>query len=169
MIVFDLICSDGHRFESWFRNGDAYDAQSQRNAIVCPVCGDTAVGKAPMRLHVARHGGNARADASDRDAPVAEPGSPAASSPRASSPPAAQPSPSSPDPAPREMLRALRKLIEATCDDVGRAFPEQARRIHYGETDPRGIYGEASADEADSLREEGIAVNPLPWMRRRHD
>ena len=178
MIVFDLICSDGHRFESWFRSGAAYEDQSEHKAIVCPVCGDTAVGKAPMRLFVARRGGPDRAGSPDPEAATAA-GSASASSPAASSSSpsraapsdqaASQPTPASVPSAAEETLQALRKLIEATCDDVGREFAEEARRIHYGETDPRNIYGEASADEADALREEGIAVQPLPWMRRRLD
>ena len=159
MIVFDLICSDGHRFESWFRNGAAYDAQSEGNAIVCPVCGATSVGKAPMRLHVARSGGVDRTGPPDRDAAQKE----------TKSPPPSAPAPM-PVPEPAAAMRmALRKLIEATCDNVGREFPEQARRIHYGESGPRNIYGEASTEEADALREEGITVQPLPWMRRRND
>jgi hypothetical protein len=180
MIVSDLICSDGHRFESWFRSGAAYEDQSEHKAIVCPVCGDTAVGKAPMRLFVSRRGEHDRdrAGSPDPEAATAA-GSPSASSPPASpSPPsraapsdqpASQPTPASVPSAAEETLQALRKLIEATCDDVGREFAEEARRIHYGETDPRNIYGKASADEADALREEGIAVQSLPWMRRRLD
>jgi hypothetical protein len=175
MIVFDLICSDGHRFESWFRNSAAYDDQSQHNAIICPVCGDTAVGKAPMRLFVARRGGHP-ADRSEHHSAPAEgrPAAPSVPAPPSAPPPAAASEAASPAAPPvpvaaEETFRMLRKLVEATCDDVGREFPEQARRIHYGETTPRAIYGEASADEAKALRDEGIEVQPLPWMRRRHD
>ncbi len=175
MIVFDLMCSDGHRFESWFRNGAAYDDQSQSGAIVCPVCGDTAVAKAPMRPYVARRGAH-RADKAERQSapaagrPAAGPSSAAPSaSPQAAAPEAASPPAPAVPAAAEKSFQMLRKLVEATCDDVGREFPEQARRIHYGETAPRAIYGEASADEAKDLREEGIAVLPLPWMRRRHD
>jgi hypothetical protein len=171
MIVFDLICSDGHRFESWFRNSAAYDDQAQHKAIVCPVCGDTAVGKAPMRPFVARRGARRAEALEGGSAPAASPSStPSASAPPGEAAPEAVPAPTQPAPMGAEdVLRALRQLVETTCDDVGREFPEQARRIHYGETTPRAIYGEASADEANALREEGIAVQPLPWMRRRHD
>jgi hypothetical protein len=176
MIVFDLICSDGHRFESWFRNGAAYDDQSKHNAIICPVCGDTTVEKAPVRLFVGRRGGQPAADKAERHAAPAEGRASAPSAAAsASAPPQAGASEAAPPPAQpvpvaaEETFRKMRKLVEATCDDVGREFPEQARRIHYGETAPRAIYGEASADEAKALREEGIEVQPLPWMRRRHD
>ena len=155
------MCSDGHRFESWFRSGDAYDQQAASRSIACPVCGDTTVTKAPMRLFVARHGSRPgdRQRGRDRVAEQAPAGRPSDA-----------PSSSSPLPvAAEQTLRALRKLVEATCDDVGRDFPEQARRIYYGDADSRAIYGEASADEANALREEGIAIQPLPWMRRRDD
>ncbi|MFO1128964.1 MAG: DUF1178 family protein [Rhodospirillales bacterium] len=182
MIVFDLICSDGHRFESWFRSGDAYEAQSRQNAIACPVCGDTAVSKAPVRLFVAR-GDRHRDGATDGSRPEAQapPGSasgsgtgscgvgPAAVEADTGSSPEPPSAPSSESPPMQQALRMLRTLIEASCDDVGRGFAEEARKIHYGESAARGIYGEASAEEASALHEEGIEIQSLPWMRRRHD
>jgi hypothetical protein len=142
MIVFDLACSGGHRFESWFRDGAAFEEQSAGGAISCPYCGDSHVVKAPTRLHVAHAGGG-----EGRETPATET-------------------------APAEVaetLRKLRRLISERCDYVGREFPEEARRIHYGEASARSIYGEASAEDAKALREEGIEVQPLPWMPRRDD
>jgi hypothetical protein len=141
MIVFDLCCDDGHRFESWFQSGAAFDRQQADGAIECPLCGSHAIAKAPMAAHVAH-----TAEAGETGA-VAEGGPPA------------------------EMLEALcrlRRHIEENCDYVGPAFPEQARRTFYGEIESRGIYGEASLVDAVALRDEGIEVQPLPWFARRN-
>ena len=134
MIVFDLNCGDGHCFEAWFRDGDAYEAQAAAGEIACPRCGDTAVAKAPMAPNLAR--GAARRETEE--------------------------------PA-RAMrgLRALREQIEKNFDDVGERFPEEARKIHYGDVEQRNIFGEASAEEAGELRDEGVEFGSLPWMPRR--
>ena len=138
MIVFDLICGDGHRFETWFRDGDAYEAQAAAGEIVCPACGDTTVAKAPMAPSLAR-GAAPRA--------TGETGGPAEM---------------------MRSLRALREHVEKSFDNVGERFPEEARKIHYGEVEKRNIYGQASADEASELREEGVEFGALPWVPR-HD
>ncbi len=135
MIVFDLICGDGHRFETWFRDGDAYEAQAAAGEIVCPACGDTAVAKAPMAPNLAR-----------------------GAAPRETGGPAQV----------MRSLRALREHVEKSFDNVGERFPEEARKIHYGEVEKRNIYGQASADEASELREEGVEFGSLPWAPR-HD
>jgi hypothetical protein len=148
VIVFDLACSDGHRFEAWFRSGAAYDEQAEAGALVCPVCRDTRIVKAPMAPRVARAAGSE---------PVA----------RAERRPVETGKGQGQEPA--QILGRLRGLIEANCDDVGDRFAEEARRIHFGETDPRGIYGEASSEEAAALREDGIDYQVLPWWQRRND
>ncbi len=127
MIVFDLKCADGHVFEAWFRDGETFDAQAAAGEVACPVCGDTAVAKAPMAPNVAR---KARAREAEQTA---------------------------------RKLRALREHVEKTCEHVGERFPEEARKIHHGEVDKRGIYGEASLDEARALTEEGIEFGWLPF------
>jgi hypothetical protein len=146
MIVFDLSCGDGHRFEAWFRSGAAFDEQAEAGILVCPVCRDTRISKAPMAPRVAR-----AVDAAAAPLPA----------------PAAKP------PQPRDetakTLARLRGLIEANCEDVGSRFAEEARRIHFGEKEPRGIYGEASSEEAAALREDGIDYQVLPWWQRRND
>jgi hypothetical protein len=143
MIVFDLRCDDGHRFESWFQSGAAFDRQQAEGAIECPLCGSHAIAKAPMAAHVAH-----TAETAGERGPVTESGPPAKM---------------------LEALRRLRRHIEETCDYVGTTFPEEARRIFYGEIETRGIYGEASLDDAAALRDEGIEVQPLPWLHRRND
>lgn len=155
MIVFDLFCSSGHRFEAWFRDGAAFDEQQADASIRCPTCGDSDVVKAPTRMYVA---GSRGRTAVTGDA--AEPGD-ATDTP---TPAAAPPVP----PEVAEMLRQMREHVEKSCDYVGERFAEEARNIHYGEAAARDIYGEASADEAKALREEGITVQPLPWLTRRN-
>ncbi len=185
MILFALKCSSDHRFEGWFRNGSAYEEQAAARIIACPVCGDSAITKAPMAPRIAK--GVARAV--DRAKATAE-------SQQADSPP--QPTPPAPAPTPpalpalpanpadvvaslpptvsdrqreavAEVMRQLaevRRTVESNCDYVGDRFAEEARRIHYGETDPRGIYGEASAEEVEELNEEGVTFHRIPWLPR---
>ncbi|WP_448202810.1 DUF1178 family protein [Azospirillum sp. sgz302134] len=174
MILFVLKCPADHRFEAWFRNGDAYEAQAAAHSIACPVCGDTAITKAPMAPRIAK--GRSK-DAPPPPEAAAAPG-PAAPAPAAQAvmpAPSQAPSPaSSPSDEARqrfaaEMMRALtemRRTVEDNCDYVGDRFAEEARRIHYGEADPRGIYGEATDADVEELREEGVAFQRIPWLPR---
>jgi|SRR5579864_3191590 len=130
MILFTLRCAEGHEFEGWFRDGDAFDAQQQAGEISCPRCADSRVEKAVMAPAIAR----------PRSAP---PISPAQM---------------------RAALVELRRQVEANCDYVGPRFAEEARKIHYGEVDPRGIYGEATVEESRELKDEGIEVGRIPWV-----
>jgi hypothetical protein len=165
MIVYDLTCAVGHRFESWFPSGAAFDAQQESGAVECPFCGNREIGKAPMAPRVARGAlppiaGDARRESSvDADSMPAGAGVPAVASGLAAAPaaPAAM----------FEMLQRLRQHIEHNCDYVGAAFPEEARRIFYGESERRDIFGEASAKEAAALKEEGIEAHQIPWLPRR--
>ena len=153
MIVYQLRCGASHNFEAWFRNSDAYDQQHAAKQISCPVCGDENVGKAPMAPRIGR---------SDRGKSerVAED----------ASPPAVPPSPDQFRPEHIKMvlirIAELNQHIANTCDYVGGAFPEEARKIHYGEAEHREIYGEATPSEAAELQEEGIAVAAVPWLRK---
>ncbi len=135
MIVYDLKCRDGHQFEAWFRDSGAYDAQIEAGDLLCPVCGCTNVQKALMAPNLSR--GEASAPAAQEDQGVAEA---------------------------RRALLELRRQVESNCDYVGARFPEEARRIHYGESDPRGIYGETTSEEAEALKEEGVEVQRIPWL-----
>lgn len=146
MIVFDLSCDGGHRFEGWFGSSDDYAGQRSRGLVCCPQCGSAAVEKAPMAPAVPRKGNRAAA-------PPA--------------PPAKQPM--ARGPMPPAVAEALGKLAEAQARAlrdskwVGDAFAEQTRAMHYGERDAETIHGQASLDEAQALFEEGIAVAPLPF------
>lgn len=134
MILFKLRCAAAHEFEGWFRDGAAYERQASRGLIACPECGDTAVEKAPMAPRLARASGGA-----------------------------ANAAPPSPEQL-RQALQQLRRHVESSCDYVGERFAEEARRIHKGESEGRGIYGEASEAEADALRDDGIEVARIPWI-----
>lgn len=134
MILFTLRCPEQHEFEAWFRDGAAYEAQAKAGDIACPICGAHGVTKAPMAPRVARR----REEALPAPIPeVAEL---------------------------RRALQDLKQQVQARCDYVGERFPEEARKIHYGECDPRPIYGEATQAEAHALQEEGVAVLALPWI-----
>lgn len=152
MIVFTLKCSQDHRFEAWFRDGAAFEAQAAAGEVACPVCGATEVSKAPMAPAVVRGAGR-------EAAPV----------PHAEGPAPAAEAESGVDEGMRRLrglLTELRRQVEANCEYVGPRFPEEARRIHYGETEARPVYGEASAEEAKALAEEGIEVARIPWLPR---
>lgn len=147
MILFDLKCSSDHVFEAWFPDSASYEKQVKKKTVECPVCGDTKVTKAPMAPRIA-----ARSNVSGADADTEQTAVMAADDQGKA----------------RALLRELREHVEANCDYVGAEFPEEARKIHYGETEKRNIYGEASADEAKALREEGVDVNQLPWLPKRN-
>lgn len=135
MIRFALSCDEDHTFESWFRSGEDYEAQNRRGLVACPFCGSTRIGKSVMAPRVAR---------SDRA-------------------PAARMASGLPD----EMLAKLREIrafVEANAESVGAAFPEEARRIHYGEAPARAIYGEASPEDVRALAEEGVEIAPVPRL-----
>ncbi len=150
MIVFDLKCRQDHRFQGWFRNGDAYAAQVAAGEIACPSCGDTEVEKAPMAPKLLKSRGE--------PAPAATPAGPTAADPATQR--AAEVATEL-----RRVLTQIRRQVEENCDYVGERFPEEARRIHYGETEVRAIYGEASAEQAEELRDEGIEFAAVPWLR----
>ena len=164
MIRYALNCEHGHAFESWFQNSAAYDKQAKRALVTCPVCGSAKVEKAIMAPRLAR----------------TEPGEPVEARPVPPLPmPANLPTPTLPLPTSRlpsplkrtspglelrKKLKELREHITRNADYVGPGFPEQARKIHYGEIEHRSIYGEASPDEAKALHEEGIEFHPLPIL-----
>ncbi len=134
MIVYDLKCSHGHRFEGWFRDSAAFERQAGAGEVVCAVCGDATIAKAPMAPRLGKGKAADEAHAAKQRAEAIR------------------------------MLADLRRKVEQNCDYVGDRFAEEARRIHYGETDPHGIYGEATADEARELAEEGVEVARIPWV-----
>ncbi|GJD31875.1 hypothetical protein PMNALOAF_3139 [Methylobacterium adhaesivum] len=149
MIRYTLVCDGGHDFESWFPSSESYDEQAARGLVACPLCGSPKVVKGMMAPAVAR---------TDR----AEARPPVASAPETLPVPPPMPLLSEPEQRVRALMRAVREHVTRTADDVGTAFPEEARRMHYGESPTRPIYGEASLAEARALVEEGIEVAPLP-------
>jgi len=158
MIRYTLQCERRHGFESWFANSAAYDKQAKRKLIACPICGSTKVEKSIMAPALAR-----------ADKPIDVP--PVAAEPAAPAPHAkatvAMISPQ--ERALRSKLKELRDHLTKNAENVGRKFPEQARKMHYGEVEHRSIYGEASPQEAKELHEEGIEVHPLPVLPDEHN
>jgi hypothetical protein len=146
MIHFSLTCEQGHAFDGWFKSGDDYDRQRKKRVVRCPVCDSPKVGKALMAPRLA-------GSHPDEAAPV--PANPTDHARFAVAPREAEL---------RAALRRMRDLVTRNADYVGDKFPEEARRIHYEESDARGIYGEASREEAERLAEEGIEIFPLPEL-----
>lgn len=138
MMSYTLKCSAGHEFEGWFRSSTAFDDQAAKGILSCPVCGDTGVSRAPMAPAVVS--GRKR----DQRAEAAKVQAEQASM--------------------MVVLKDMRRKIESDCDYVGPRFAEEARKIHYGETEARGIYGEASAEETSALQDEGIDIARIPWV-----
>jgi len=151
MIRYALICDKGHDFESWFQDSAAYDKQAKRGLVACPHCGSAKVGKAIMAPRLA--------GAKKRAAPAAPPAVAAVAPEKA---PVAMLSPQEQEF--RVKLKELRDHLTKNADHVGPKFPEEARKMHYGETAHRSIYGEASPEEARRLAEEGIEFHPLPIL-----
>jgi hypothetical protein len=156
MIRYTLNCDSGHTFESWFASSSAYDKQAKRSLIACPICNSSKIEKAIMAPRLGRGAAT--------EEPIAPPPVPA---PTAAPPavPAGQVAMVSPvEHELRKKLKELREHIVKNADYVGPSFPEQARKIHYGEVEHRSIYGEATPEEARELDEEGIAFHPLPVL-----
>jgi hypothetical protein len=163
MIKYALRCERDHEFESWFKNSAAYDSQRKRGLIACPACGSAKVEKAIMAPRLGR---SESADAAPLPAAAAPPPAPSLPVPMPFAPPG-KGTVAIMSPQERELrkkLKELREHIVKNADYVGPRFPEQARKIHYGETEHRSIYGEASPEEAKELHEEGIAFHPLPIL-----
>jgi hypothetical protein len=156
VINYALACDNGHRFESWFQNSAAYDKQAKRGLIACPLCGSAKVEKAIMAPRLARR---------DKSRPIAIRDEAASVQAEAAAPDAGAVAMVSPQEHEfRRKLKELRDHLTANADNVGKKFPEEARKMHYGETKHRSIYGEASADDARELHDEGIAFHPLPVL-----
>lgn len=142
MIRFALTCDEGHNFEAWFSSGASYDEQTEAGVIRCPACGSAEVRKSPMAPAVLRGKGKAVSASSESPAEGAQS---------------------------YAFLKGLREHLKANAEDVGKNFPEEARKIHYGESDERNIYGKATAEEAKALCEEGIPALPLPPLPEEHN
>ncbi len=142
MILYELKCKHDHQFEAWFRDSATFDTQRKARKVDCPFCGTTKVEKAPMAPRLAR--GKGEQDRAEKRA--------------------------------REVARkilddvkALRTVVEENCDYVGDQFSEEAKRIHFGEAEERGIYGEATDEESKELEKHDIKFARIPWGSRRKD
>ncbi len=148
MIVFDIQCSNDHVFEGWFADSASYDKQAKKGVVECPVCGSNKVKKAPMAPNIATGASPGRSDEGSEASELDTVGAKEQTTRYMT------------------MLTKMRQHVEANCDYVGNKFSEEARRIHYGETEKHNIYGEASSEESQALRDEGIEFGAIPWPRR---
>jgi hypothetical protein len=142
MIRYDLICDKGHEFDGWFSDSASYDKQAKRGLVECTHCGITKIKKQIM-----------------------SPGIPSKSNKK--SEPSVRMSAGPVDPraaAMMQMMRDYRKHVETNAENVGNNFAEEARKIHYKESEERGIYGQTSSEEAAALIEEGIEIHPIPVL-----
>jgi hypothetical protein len=153
VIQYALVCHKGHEFESWFQNSAAYDKQAKRGLVSCPLCGSAKVEKAIMAPRLARK---------DKSTSIVAPAEESAPAPAPAPTPVAMISPQEKEF--RAKLKELRDHLTANADNVGKKFPEEARKMHYGEIEHRSIFGEASPQDAKELHEEGIEFHPLPVL-----
>lgn len=137
MISFRLACEKEHAFEGWFSSSSDFEAQNERNIVECPLCGSTKISKTLM--------------------------APAVSTSRRKETIAVAAMDQTRSAVMRE-LKELRDKVVANSDNVGKKFPEEARKIHYGESEARSIIGEATRDEAESLIDEGVEIAPIPML-----
>ena len=143
MIIFELCCTHGHRFEGWFASGEEFVRQQERSLVACPICDDTRIERLPSaRVSVPK--GAAR-----DNAPPAEPTEERDTTDNAALG------------LPAEAIAKLREIVRNT-ENVGRRFPDEARKIHYREAPSRAIRGQASRDEAQALCDEGIEFTTMP-------
>ncbi len=164
MIRYALRCERGHTFESWFQDSAAFDAQVKRKLVSCPACESVKVEKAIMAPRVvAKKGRDKGRERAEPATAVPEAPTPA---PTPAEIPAATPTPllMAQERELRAKLKELRDHIVKNADNVGERFPNEARKMHYGDIEHRPIYGEASPEEARELVDEGIDVSPLPVL-----
>ena len=162
MILYRLRCSQGHEFESWFKDSKSYERQEKKSLIGCAVCGDGKVSRAIMAPRLGTKGNKTRSGV-----PVETPATAPAPTPQQQQ--AQRKMAALAKHMPKELREALLKVraeVEKNCEHVGDKFAEEARKIHYGESDKRGIYGETTDEEAEALTEEGIEFGRLPWIPR---
>jgi hypothetical protein len=151
MIHYQLRCATGHEFDGWFKDSTGFETQAEAGLLACPDCGSTAVTRALMAPSIPRKGREVMTvpEAVPETIPVGQPAAGGVI----------------PDSV-RAALQKLREEVEKNCDYVGQDFAAEARRIHNGETEARGIYGESTDDEAEALEEDGIAFARIPWAPR---
>ena len=139
MIKYQLKCQNDHVFEAWCKDSAAYDTMQRSGQVTCAVCGTDHVEKSIMAPAVGK-------TVPDDPAPLSKPASPAEAA-----------------------LRQLREHVRQNSDYVGKAFADEARKIHDGDAEDRAIWGEATKEDAKALHDEGVPVAPIPWMSRTDD
>lgn len=145
MIKYQLACSCGHEFDAWFASSTAFNELQERALVSCPSCASTTVEKRPMAPAIVTGAGPSQAPAHDRE--------------KTGSAPA--------DEQARTFVEAIRQMrahLEARSEDVGQRFAEEARRMHFGESDARAIHGEATLEDAKSLEDDGVPFGVLPRL-----
>jgi hypothetical protein len=157
MIRYALVCDHKHQFEVWFNHSSDYDKQRKRGLVTCPDCGSKKVDKAIMAPAI----GRARRSRSEPSR-ASEVTNETVSAPSGPAAPVAMLSPQEKEL--RAKLKELRDHLVKNADNVGKKFPEEARKMHYGEMEHRSIYGEASPQDAKDLHDEGIEFHPLPVL-----
>ncbi|SRR6266436_3952232 len=166
MIRYTLVCNERHEFESWFSNSAAYDRQAKRGLVICPLCGSSKVEKALMAPRLGRADTPSKQEAAPAQPspPHAADGTEGKAAPAAAktATPVAMISPQEQEF--RQKLRELRDHLVKNAENVGSRFPEEARKMHYGEAEHRSIYGVASPKDAKALHDEGIEFSPLPVL-----
>jgi hypothetical protein len=154
MIHYNVRCQHGHEFDGWFKDSAGFDKLAKRGLVECPTCGDTKVARALMAPAVATRDVVPRQEILPPAPPPAPPTQQMATT-------------GGPVPAQvRAVLQRIRAEVEKNCDYVGPAFAEEARKIHHGESDARGIYGETTPEQAEALKDEGIEFSRIPWVPR---
>jgi hypothetical protein len=148
MIHYQLCCGQGHEFDGWFAGSVAFETQAEHNLISCPTCAGTDITRALMAPSIPRKG---------REITILPP-EPAAPEP-------AKTAMALPDGV-RAALQKIRAEVEKNCEYVGESFAAEARKIHHGEAEARGIYGESTPEEVEALAEDGIEIAQIPWLPR---
>ncbi len=156
MIHYDLLCGAQHRFDGWFRDSAAFEAQSENQLLECPICGNATVTRALMAPAVPRKGRSGKAPI--ETAPVENVEAP-------SDQPIAVAGPAMPAQM-RAALQRIRAEVEKNCDYVGPRFADEAVSMHRGESEKRAIYGETTPEQAEMLADEGVEVASIPWIPR---
>ena len=162
MIHYQLRCQQGHGFDGWFKDSAGFEKQAAAGFVECPSCGATQVERALMAPAIPKKGRPAKVKrVAEAEAPPPPP------APVAAPEPTTQAVAKGPMPAQVvALLQRVRAEIEQKCDYVGKEFAEEARKIHHGEIEARPIYGEASASDAEALKDEGIDIAQIPWVPR---
>jgi hypothetical protein len=165
MIHYELCCHDGHTFDGWFNNSAGFEKQAKSGLLGCPTCGSTDVTRALMTPALSKGARQPAQIPAPQTSELASPGQPSSSETLTAQTPVAVDEARMPAQV-RAALQRLRSQVESHCDYVGASFADEARRMHRGESDRRGIYGETTPEQAETLAEEGIQVARIPWVPR---